>query len=159
MEEPGSETLVVWFQCLLWGTLLYYLLAAVLWKDIWGSYNIMSLALRVRNPSPREGQWFAQGHNYFVTEAETRQFALLCARWTWLGTGYGDSSLHVPCTFIISAIHKPVLKSWKNGWPIQVFKLSFLMWGALVILWMETSFLLAWDTWQFIGYLSFYVWG
>lgn len=80
-------------------------------------------------------------------------------------TSYGDISLQVPHTFIIIAIYKPALKSWKK-WEISSFFFPYVR--LLSISMNETSFLLALDKWrfpfrnmscQFIGCSRFYVWG
>lgn len=43
-----------------------------------------------------------------------------------IGDSYGNISLQVPCTFVIVAVPKPVLRSWENGVAHKVFKLSLL---------------------------------
>lgn len=60
------------------GTLLYYLLEALLWREIWGSCSITSLTLQMRNQSPREVRWLAQGYNYFVTAGTMTVYAFVC---------------------------------------------------------------------------------
>lgn len=120
VEDPGFELSLVPEPMPL-GTELYYLIEALMWKEIWGFSWMWNLILQVRNPSPREGQWFAHGQNYFGSV----NHASLCLVCKTELIGYGDSSLKVSSIFIISAIHKPVLKSWKNGVVYTSFQAFF----------------------------------